>query len=164
MGKMFYFLCVNNNCLILSKGSSDGFHFAPFWKQWNALLQVNVEKHKNKFNGFYVVPASALYYPYDNYGYGFHLPSSYGGLGGFGGINSLGGGLNSLGGLGGVNGLGGGLANSLSYRPPLLLDENKAQTTTLVRISNQFEIAWFSFSLEQRLHLNHTFFVGSNHV
>lgn len=102
---------------------------------------MNVEKNKHKFNGFYVVPASSLYYPYDNYGYGFYHPHSLGGLGGLGGVNSLGGlggiggigGINNFGGLGGLNGLGAGLAN-LNYRPPLLFDENKAQTTTLVRI------------------------------
>lgn len=82
----------------------------PFWKQWNALLQINVEKNKHK-HGIYVVPASALYYPpyapyapYDNLG--FYLPYNYAGLNGGGGVG---------------------------LRPmPLLYDEFKPQSSTLV--------------------------------
>lgn len=89
-----------------AKGSTD-FHVVPFWKQWNALLQINIEKNKHKQNGIYVVPASPLYYPtYD--GYGFYVPHNFGGLGPGGGFQA-------------------------GYRPmPLLLDDYKTMTTTMV--------------------------------
>lgn len=95
----------------LKKGSTDGFRVVPFWKQWNALLQVNVEKNKHKHNGVYVLPASPFYYPpyapyapYDNYGL-HYAGLNYGGLGG-------------------------------GYRPmPLLYDEYKPHTSTLVGFS-----------------------------
>lgn len=63
-------------------GSTD-FHVAPFWKQWTALIQVNVEKnkHKHKHNGIYVLPAPPFYYP-TNDNYGFYVPHNYGGLSG----------------------------------------------------------------------------------
>lgn len=61
-----------------NKGSSD-HQLVPFLRQWNALLQVNIEKHKQKHNGYYVVPTSAFYYPpYD--GYGFYVPHHFGGF------------------------------------------------------------------------------------
>lgn len=77
----------NKHCHWL-KGSSDGFRVAPFWKQWNAILQINIEKNRHNHNGVYVVPASLYYYPpYDQLGYypppslsgvnnGFPLPSN----------------------------------------------------------------------------------------
>lgn len=93
-------------------GSADGFRVVPFWKQWNAFLQVNIERNKHKHNGIYVVPASAFYYPPYNNGYGFYVPPN---------IAELGGGLihpNAL---------------QSGYRPmPLLFDDYKPATTTLV--------------------------------
>lgn len=79
----------------------------PFWKQWNALLQINVEKNKHKHNGIYVVPASAIYYPsYD--GYGLYVPHNFGGL------------------AHGTN-------FQPGYRPmPLLFDDYKTMATTVV--------------------------------
>lgn len=63
-------------------GATDGFRVVPFWKQWNAFLQINVEKNKHK-HGVYVVPASALYYPPPHYGgYGLYVPPNFGGLAG----------------------------------------------------------------------------------
>lgn len=60
----------------------DGFRVTPFWKQWNALIQFNIEKNKYK-PGVYVVPESFLYHhqhPYSYGGYGFRYPlySPYG--------------------------------------------------------------------------------------
>lgn len=61
------------------KGSSDGFRLVPFWKQWNALFQINIEKNKHKHNGVYIVPAPLFYYPpYDGFGY---YPSNFNGIG-----------------------------------------------------------------------------------
>lgn len=90
---------------------------APYWKQWNALLQVNIEKNKHKHNGVYIIPTSSLYYPpYNNYG--LYYPQNLAGLGG---------------GLLNAASLGGGLLNAAGLRPtPYLFDEVKPSTTTLV--------------------------------
>lgn len=86
-------------------GSANGFHLTPFWKQWNALLQVNIEK--NRHHGIFVIPASSLYYP--SYGgYGLYSPYNLGGIG-----------------------AGGGLLQPNLLRPTLF-DEYKVPTTTLV--------------------------------
>ncbi|XP_031628763.1 uncharacterized protein LOC116344395 isoform X1 [Contarinia nasturtii] len=87
-------------------GSSD-FHVVPFWKQWNALFQVHIEKNKHKHNNeIYVVPASQFHYPpYDNYG--LYVPHMYGGL----------------------------VGNRLHGPMSLLLDEYKFPTTTLAPLT-----------------------------
>ncbi|XP_031618372.1 uncharacterized protein LOC116337716 [Contarinia nasturtii] len=92
-------------------GSSD-FHVVPFWKQWNALFQVNVEKNKHKHNNeIYVLPASQFYYPpYDSYG--LYVPHMYGGLGG-----------------------GGLVGNRLHGPMSLLLDEYNFPATTLAPLN-----------------------------
>lgn len=97
------------------KGTSNGFHLTPFWKQWNALLQVNIEK--NRHHGIYVIPASSLYYPPFG-GYGVYSPYNLAGIGG-GGVGGSGGGI------------GGGLLQSNLLRPTLF-DDYKLPTTTLV--------------------------------
>lgn len=89
-----------------TKSGSTDFQVVPFWKQWNALLQVNVEKNKHKHNGVYIIPAPSYYYPpYDN-PYSFYYPPNFGG----------------------------GLLhpNSLHRPMPLLFDDYKQTTTTLV--------------------------------
>lgn len=101
----------------MNSGATD-FHVVPFWKQWNALFQVNVEKNKHKHNNeIYVVPASHLFYPpYDSYG--LYVPHMYGGLAGAGGALIH--------------------PNRLHGPMPLLLDEYKLPTTTLVCIFHHF--------------------------
>lgn len=97
-------------CIIT--GSSNGFHLTPFWKQWNALLQVNIEKNRN--HGIFVIPVSSLYYPPYG-GYGLYSPYNLAGIGGGGG--------------GGVGG--GGLLQPNLFRP-MLFDDFKVPSTTLV--------------------------------
>lgn len=65
----------------------DSFRILPFWKQWNALIQFNVEKNKFK-PGVYILPESYFYhhYPYNNIHYPYPLhgggfPSVLGGAG-----------------------------------------------------------------------------------
>ncbi|XP_055325293.1 uncharacterized protein LOC129579327 [Sitodiplosis mosellana] len=82
------------------------FHAVPFWKHWNALLQVNVQKNKHKHNGVYILPSSYFYSPYDN-PYAYYYPPNY----------PIGGGLIH--------------PNSLQRPMPLLFDEYKQPTTTL---------------------------------
>lgn len=45
------------------KGNSDSFRGGPFWKQWNAVLSLNVQKHKEPRGNVIVLPASLFYYP-----------------------------------------------------------------------------------------------------
>lgn len=52
------------------KGNSDSFRGGPFWKQWNAVLQLNVQKRKDPRGDFIVLPASLFY---GNY----HSPNSF---------------------------------------------------------------------------------------
>lgn len=90
-----------------NEGTSHGFHSTPFWKQWNALLQVNIEK--NRHHGVYVIPASSFYYPPAYGGYGLYSPYNFDGIGGVG--------------------AGGGGAGG---HRPILFDEYKVPATTLV--------------------------------
>lgn len=56
--------------ICLDRGS--GFRLAPVWKQWSAVLTLNVQKHKQP--PFLLVPSPYLFHP-----------PGIGGLGGLGG-------------------------------------------------------------------------------
>lgn len=45
------------------KSQGDAQRFAPFWKQWNAVITINVQKRKDPRGGVYYIPSSYLYYP-----------------------------------------------------------------------------------------------------
>lgn len=96
----------------IDQGSANGFHLAPFLRQWNALLQVNVEK--NRHHGVFVIPASSLYYPPYGGGYGLYSP--------YNPYN-----------LGEIGGGGGGLLQPNLLRPSLFDDyKQQVSTSTLV--------------------------------
>lgn len=83
-------------------GSSNGFGFIPFWKQWTAHLQINIEKNKHKNDGTYFIPAPIFYYYPKDFN-GLQYPQEF------------------------HNGI-----YSSAFRPlPLLFDDFKTSTTTV---------------------------------
>lgn len=85
------------------KDAADGFRLTPFWKQWNAVLHVNVQKQKKPHGNVIIIPAgSVVYYP--NSGafsaLGGHVHGAglgpVSGLGNIGPVHGIGAGTNGI--------------------------------------------------------------------
>lgn len=59
------------NSVNFYRRNSDSFRGGPFWKQWNAVLSLNVQKRKDPRGDVIILPASLFYHG------NLHSPNSF---------------------------------------------------------------------------------------
>lgn len=58
-------MCIN---FFLSnfKGANDNYRFSPFWKEWNAVVQVNVHRKHSSAENSVFIPGYFVYSPHSS--------------------------------------------------------------------------------------------------